>query len=673
MQDEIARTLRELNVAGLRKLVDTVRPPRGASTEEIDQRLRALIDALRDDEERREEVRQGVWRIATESRLVHALAESGILADVGFFAELQRRLGARILPRQPHPDDVRRYIEAIFRKGWDWEWIDAASPELWEELVLLLLGPHDSSGCHDRDVLGALQGLAQRIGGLGIDEELNAKLYEVEDYESPFLDLTIHTHDFLENHRLDKGTEASFRLLMEKIEECRGIILFLRDNQGVYGTSLRLTALSRRLLQQLDRLELLSHLVRPQSAKDLAATMVRIFRTLVEATQNAHSIRRLIRESGDLVAFEITEQSARKGQTYITDSRSGYWAFLRAAIRGGGIVVVFAVFKILLAKLPVSLAAEALIFGLNYAVCFIVLYLTGSILATKQPAVLASAIAKKIDRAENRKSAIEGVADVITLAWRSQFVAFLGNLICALPLAWLVGFLLTEFAGVTLVDDVKAGKLLASVHPWESLALFYAGIAGVFLFLAGVITGAVENHVIYADFERRIAVHPRLAFLGAGRERLARFVRKNLSMLVGNTALGFFLGSAGTIGVILGLPFDIRHIAFSSAHVGLSVFSAPELLTLELGIAVAIGISAIGFFNFLVSFMLTLSMGLESRQVTFAQTRDLIIVLLARLFARPWEWFFPPRTRRYSLPEDVEPADPVEPGRQDELTEDDAA
>ncbi len=646
----------------LRGLVESVRPERGASQGEVDERLRALIETLREDEERLHETRSAVWKVATESRLVHALAESGILADVNFFAELRRRLGRRLLPQRPPEDDIRCHIDAVFQKRWDWEWVNAASPAIWQELALLLLGSRDSGGCFDRDVLGAVQGLAQRIGGLGIDEELNAKLHEVEDYESPFLDLPIRTHEFLENHHRGDGTEESFRQLTEKIGECRQIILFLRANQRTYGTSLRLTAISSRLLQQLDRLELLCHLVRPQSATDLATTMVRLFRTLVEATQNAYSIPRLFRESGDLLAFEITEQSARKGQTYITDSRSGYWAFLRAAMRGGAIVVVFAISKLLLDKLPMSLAAEALLFGLNYSICFVLLHLTGSILATKQPAVLAAAIARKIDRADNRRSAIEGVADVITLAWRSQFVAFLGNLVCALPLAWLVGLVLTEWPGVAIVDDAKAASLLASVHPWESLAIFYASIAGAFLFLAGVITGAVENRVIYAEVERRIAEHPGLGFLGARRERLARFIRKNLSMLAGNVALGFFLGTAGTIGVILGLPFDIRHIAFSSAHVGLSVFTAPDLVTLETGIALAIGVSAIGFFNFLMSFIMTLSLGLESRRVTFGQTRELMGILFDRVRRRPWEFFVPPSARRYSLPDDFQPPERFEAG-----------
>ncbi|MFP4599306.1 MAG: hypothetical protein ACLFVJ_13690 [Persicimonas sp.] len=652
MREDVSHIFRESEGAdALRRLVDLIRPSSDASTEEIDARLHALVEVLEEANAERDAFDAAVRQVLNDSRLVHALAESGILADVDFSRELRQRLARRLLPAQLHPDDIRREIDAIFRPG-DWEWIVEASHVAWAELLGLIVDERDAGGHAHRDLLGAVQGLAQRVGALGIDEELNAKLYEVEDYESPFLDLAIEAHDFLEEHRLEPGHDASYARLMDKVRECRDIIIYLRNHKSIYGTSLRLTALSRRLLQQLDRLELLAHLVHPQSKSDFVNCSVRLLRTLIEAAQNANNLSRLVKESADLLAFQITEESARKGQKYITDSRTGYWAFLRAAIQGGAIVAVFALFKIFLGKLPLSLAAEGFVFSLNYATCFVLLYLTGSILATKQPAVLAASIARKMDAAASRRGALEGVADIIILAWRSQFIAFVGNLICAVPVAWLLAFGLDAWLNTPAADLDKAAYLLDSVHPWASGALFYAGIAGVFLFLAGVITGVVENHVVYANLQSRLAQHPALAVLGDKRDKLAKFVAKNLSMITGNVALGFFLGFAGSIGVFLGLPFDIRHIAFSSAHVGVSAFTAPESFTAEVAAVAALGVIGIGFFNFLISFLLTMTTGLESRQVTFDQTRELVAILLGRLVRRPWEWFLPPKTPRYKLPDD---------------------
>jgi site-specific recombinase len=39
-----------------------------------------------------------------------------------------------------------------------------------------------------------------------------------------------------------------------------------------------------------------------------------------------------------------------------------------------------------------------------------------------------------------------------------------------------------------------------------------------------------------------------------------------MGALVGNIALGFFLGMAGFIGHIFGIPFDIRHITIAAGN-----------------------------------------------------------------------------------------------------------
>jgi site-specific recombinase len=116
-------------------------------------------------------------------------------------------------------------------------------------------------------------------------------------------------------------------------------------------------------------------------------------------------------------------------------------------------------------------------------------------------------------------------------------------------------------------------------------------------------------------------------------------------MLVGNVALGILLGTAGTIGTIFGLPFDIRHIAFSSAHLGTALMSAPELFNWQVFLMAALGVSLIGFVNFLVSFGTTLWMTLESRAVSFEQWRGLVWTLVKRALTRPLDWYTPPREK----------------------------
>ncbi|MGM0559096.1 MAG: hypothetical protein ACQEVA_22115, partial [Myxococcota bacterium] len=611
----------------LRSYVDRVRPSSPDSVYEAATHLREFIEELEADDEARQEFIATVCGCMAQVRIVHALAESGILADTGFVQEFQRRFHAKLLPPALEKDDLRRVIRAVFDQTDDWIWVCGIDTSLWARLVDIVV--EEAVSHPRRDIRAAITGLAQRAGALGIDEEFTAKLHEVEDYDSPFLDLSLHAHHFVECKRCHNEPELRDGLLAT-VRECRKIVIFLRDHKRRYGTSLHLTRVSRRLLQQLDRIELLVATIAPESNDELCESIAQLITQLVRAEQMNTSIREFVRHSADLVFFQVTEETAKKGQKYITETAAGYWKFLRKAMAGGVIVGVFALFKNLLGSLPLSLGGEALIYSFNYAACFVLIYLTNSILATKQPAVTASAIARKLDTSADDETVIDGVADIIVAVWRSQFVSFAGNLLCAFPtavgLVWALDYL-WEFQ---VADAEKAAYLLKSVDVLGTPALLFAGIAGIYLFLAGVIAGTVKNRIVYTDVRRRIREHPFLSRFGPLSTRVANFVCDHTGMLVGNVALGVFLGTAGTIGTIVGLPFDIRHIAFSSAHLGTALMSAPELFTWRIFLMAALGVSLIGFVNFLVSFGTTLWMTLESRAVSFKQWRRLIWTLAKR-------------------------------------------
>ena len=112
-------------------------------------------------------------------------------------------------------------------------------------------------------------------------------------------------------------------------------------------------------------------------------------------------------------------------------------------------------------------------------------------------------------------------------------------------------------------------------------------------------------------------------------------------MVTGNVILGFMLGTAGMVGVIFGVPFDIRHIAFSSAHFGVAAFAAPDLITFDVALFSTLGVMGIGFVNFLVSFGLTMLTALRSRRMTIRRGQLLAFMLFNDFRQRPASWFFP--------------------------------
>jgi len=150
-------------------------------------------------------------------------------------------------------------------------------------------------------------------------------------------------------------------------------------------------------------------------------------------------------------------------------------------------------------------------------------------------------------------------------------------------------------------------------------------------------------------------------------ERITAYIENNLGALAGNLFFGFLLGGATAIGVLFGLPVDIRHIAFSSAYLGYAAIALDFTLPLQ-AVALALsGVLLIGVTNLLVSFTLTLSVAMRARRITFAQGRSLGRLLLKRLLRTPQAFLLPPLRDEKgeaatSAASDTSPAGEIRPG-----------
>lgn len=94
-----------------------------------------------------------------------------------------------------------------------------------------------------------------------------------------------------------------------------------------------------------------------------------------------------------------------------------------------------------------------------------------------------------------------------------------------------------------------------------------------------------------------------------------------------------------TIGFILGLPLDIRHIAFASANFSqglLTINGSPEI---GLIIVSLLGVILIGLTNLFVSFSLTIIVALRARRVRFEQWKPLAKLVLTHFLTRPSDFF----------------------------------
>jgi site-specific recombinase len=374
--------------------------------------------------------------------------------------------------------------------------------------------------------------------------------------------------------------------------------------------------------------------------------IVKLFKDLVYSECHKNDLHEYWQESMEVMAVRVTENASRAGEHYITENRSEYFALMRSAMGAGVIIAMMAMFKIVIAKHHFAPLAEAIFFSLNYGIGFMLIHIFHFTVATKQPAMTAAAIAATIDNASDGKTKdMHNLVTTVTNTMRSQAVAIFGNVVVAIPVAMLLSWAVLYLSGQHFVTPDKAHRLLGDIHPLTSGAFFYAAIAGVCLFLSGLIAGYHDNLAVYNKIPQRLKAIKWLQRL-LGVERLARvahYVEHNLGALAGNFYFGCLLGGMGAFGLLLGLPIDIRHIAFSSAFVGFASFGLEFMLTWQAVAYAALGLALIGLGNLMVSFGLALYVAMKSRKVRFNDWRLLLRHLGSRLNQHPAEFIFPPK------------------------------
>lgn len=367
---------------------------------------------------------------------------------------------------------------------------------------------------------------------------------------------------------------------------------------------------------------------------------------LIKYNCQKNNVRQLINESTQLISYEITQHTAKTGEHYITESRSEYFSMFKAAVGGGFIVGILCIIKILFSKIETSAFGHAFYYSLNYSLGFIAIYLMGYTLATKQPAMTAATLTKALESGMKKQSHSENkhgsFAQLFARLFRSQFIAFVGNVFMAFPVAmlgiWLIDYLLDYN-----IAFEKSSKLLYDLSPVHSAALFHAAIAGVFLFLSGIISGNVSNRNKHNQVYYRIKEHPVLKQnLGIVKTNaIAKWFENHWPGVVSNGWFGVFLGSTASLGIFLGLNLDIRHITFAAGNFALGLYGADFFVDWPTIIWGIIGIGLIGFVNFIVSFSLSLGLAFRSRNIPLSELKLLFSATWAYFKTRPTAFFFP--------------------------------
>ncbi|WP_038051388.1 site-specific recombinase [Thioalkalivibrio sp. ALJ1] len=635
----------------LRAIIGWLRPPDPDNIALVIARIEDLVLALGDRPGLREHLRDRLEQGLEDARHLTLYTGIGLFSRKGFFREAAELLYERINPRPMDRADLRDVLYHVFHDPKDAIWVARLPDDAWSRLLQALgclSGEHPGVLQRAREeALYALEMLSIWIAAEELEPELLRLDPSIAERNSAFVaqerEISAYVRDYrlwLEDPDYERVDDRHARVLLE---QCKEQIDRLRRRAITHGNSLSLTHLMERLDQTLARIHKLLDLLEPNSGDEPRQAAVGVFRDLVTISARSHGVRALWQDNIRLVSRSVTQHVSDTGEHYITRDRSEYFQMLRSGAGAGLIIAVMALIKIQVEALGLSEGWNTLWVSLNYGLGFVLIHILHFTVATKQPAMTAARLAAAIEETERGTADPSKLADLLMRVGRSQFAAVLGNVGVALPTAILIGLFASSLFSTPVLSSQEIDYLMDSLRPIMGLALFFAAIAGVWLFVSGLIAGFFDNRCAYLDLPGRLREHPLLRRLlpEASRHRLADWIGYNYGALIGNFLFGVLLGVTGFVGYLLNLPLDIQHVAFASANLGyVTASEAPGLLLFGLFLVFVLLIGAV---NLWVSFGLALYVALRARGVRMGAFGRVFRAYGRHLRERPREFLFPPR------------------------------
>lgn len=572
------------------------------------------------------EVRKLVTKTLPHLNFTWFLTQVGLNQGLGLFSETFKRLEERFLPPLQHYTEVTWIIYRLFDNN-DVEALGRLKPaQLYKLFRYFSEEEQEYQPFFIHHAQKSAEILAQRVAGLGLDTLIARKLLFREDLSNHFIHLG--RWNFSENK------EAVVKKTIATIRGCEEALEYIQSRREEEGTSLALTYRLFLMEDLLKRLKELIAILSISTNADFAKVLGQICIQISITHHRRVKIRDFITRNIEILAYQVTLLTGRTGEHYISSNSAELKRMWMRAIKGAFIVAIMVIIKIIASKLPLAPLPQALVFGSIYAMGFVILHEIGGVLATKQPAMTASTLAAAMDESSNSDSALTNLTDVIIRTLRTQIAALLGNYLFAFPFALLITLPLI-LAGHPFIDLAKADNILIDHHPVWSLSFMYAAIAGVCLFLSGLISGLADNWFDY----NQIATRLEFLFTSQNSRKFITKLKNTFGIWTGNIFLGFMLGSMYSIGRIVGLPLDIRHVTFASGAFGIAWIHQASILPWGEFFLIAGSVFVMGLINLAVSFSLSMLVATRSRKLHSVPGRWLIWMVGKRILTNPLDLF----------------------------------
>jgi site-specific recombinase len=581
--------------------------------------------------------------VLRESESANLFGATGLPGERGFLAELSNRVLRKLLPQPADEHDLARLLRRLFARKRHIERFARLPTETFDRLAALVASV-------DPDVLQALRTgfadglrlLAMRVQSEGLTDNMRSRCAPASIGRSPFFRIAADADAVATLYQAGGDIGAPAAALHETLAECRKAMDEVHRKLDTQGVSVDIVYGLDVLDRCLVRIDLMLSVMQSPAGPARNAAIHQLLALLMVAAHNDRSVAHLSAVNLRMLQRKIVERTGRTGEHYIAWTRAEYWHIWLAAAGGGALTVLTAGMKLALSGLELPLFVSGLLQGLNYAASFLLLQAFGLILATKQPAMTAAALAT-IMREHRGSERLDLIVSTTVQIVRSQLAAALANVILVSIGAYAFSMLWQLALGRPFIDTAKAQHVFETLSPVTSLTVWYAALTGVLLWAASVIGGWFDNWVVLHRVPQGIAEHRIGARLGRARMvRLAGSVSRNVSGWGTNIALGLLLGLVPAVGAFLGLPLDVRHVTLNTGILSIATAALGERWYGGLLWWAIAGIGTMFVLNLGVSFMLSLYTAARAFGLPRSFMLDFVRALGHRLRRTPGQFILPP-------------------------------
>ena len=629
--------------------LDSVQPMRELFQSLKRTNFEVFLVYLKNNEEIKNNFRDYLFILFSNKSFTKALTDANILSENAFFPELKKRISYKFLPPVEDENTISYIIsKVLFNPKSDSNYIKNINPEDGSEFFKLMeIEKISTLPKVKKELLISANILALRSVGNALEAGIAKMVPEYKNFDNPFVALQSELDSLIGRFKKDKNLQidskdVEYKQIKIYLQQCLDFVDKAFKNASKFGISSKINQSLLKIRQQLRRIQDIIPILVVDNEEDILINSKNLVSNTLKYNSHRNNVRELIDDSTRLISHLITSHTAETGTHYIATSSKEYLKMFWKASGGGIIVGFLCIFKMMMSYSHGSEFSHAVLYSLNYAFGFIIIYLLGFTLATKQPAMTAATMAKVLSDESSSDKNYKEFANLVAKLSRTQFIAFVGNVLWSFPVALAIIYGMDWFRDENFAA-VKADKLLKDLNPIESKAILHACIAGFFLFISGIISGNISNSSIFNQVPERISQSPFLnQVIGAkNSKKLSDFYTKHWAGIISNFWFGIFLGVIAPLGVFLGLDLDIRHITFSAGNFALALYGKGFDIDTYTFVISLVTIFLIGAFNFIVSFGLSMLLAFRSRKVNFGELTIIYKTILKYFIKNPLRFFIP--------------------------------